>query len=139
MPITSHPDAVYLPPATFAERFGFAKPGGAAVSSVGAGAGAAHPAPHAAGHGGADVAAAAAAAAAAGEDGGRGELELEGEVVGGEEGREVREVVFYCKAGVRSKAAMRMASGEGGWDGVSVGHWGGGWDEWEKKGGEVER
>lgn len=77
--------------------------------------------PHAAGHGGADV----------GVEGGGGL---------GEEGEgEVEEVVFYCKAGVRSRAAAQMAMGEGGWKGVKVGQWGGGWVEWEKMGGKVER
>jgi len=51
----------------------------------------------------------------------------------------VEEVVFYCKAGVRSRTAARMAVGEGGWRGVKVGEMGGGWLEWEVKGGEVER
>lgn len=57
----------------------------------------------------------------------------------GGEGGGVQEVVFYCKAGVRSRAAARMAVGEGGWRGVKVGEMGGGWDEWSARGGEVER
>lgn len=45
-----------------------------------------------------------------------------------------REVVFYCKAGIRSRAAARMAW-EGGWRGV--GEYGGSWVDWvenEKEG-----
>lgn len=58
---------------------------------------------------------------------------------GDDYGGEVKEVVFYCKAGVRSKAAARLAGGVGGWDGVKVGDMRGGWVEWEKRGGPVER
>jgi len=49
-------------------------------------------------------------------------------------GRET-EVVFYCKAGVRSRAAARMAR-EAGW-GVEggVGEYAGSWDEWVGRGG----
>lgn len=86
-----------------------------------------NPKPYAAGHAGADVGAAAEEEAET--DGGMGDGEGEG----------VKEVVFFCKAGVRSRAAMQMALGEGGWRGVRVGQWGGGWVEWENRGGEVER
>ena len=56
---------------------------------------------------------------------------------GGEgEGEGVEEVVFYCKAGVRSRAAARMARE---WAGIRVGDMKGGWMEWEGKGGAVER
>ncbi len=51
----------------------------------------------------------------------------------------MKEVIFYCRAGVRSKAAARLAGGIGGWEGVKVGDMRGGWVEWEKKGGPVER
>ncbi|KAM0797293.1 Rhodanese-like domain-containing protein, partial [Usnea florida] len=44
-----------------------------------------------------------------------------------------REVIFYCKAGVRSRAAARMARE---WVGVRAGDMKGGWMEWEAKGGE---
>ena len=54
------------------------------------------------------------------------------------EGEGVKEVIFYCKAGVRSRAAARMAAGEGGWKGVRIGEFAG-WDEWVGKGGRVER
>lgn len=137
MPIVSNPDAVYLSPEDFEERFGFRKPG-SSTSSTSSSADAdeareqeedvvqstGNPAPYAAGHGGADVGAASLAA--------------EGKGAGDSEDR-VQEVVFYCKAGVRSRAAMQMAQGEGGWKGVKVGQWDGGWVEWEKEGGSVER
>lgn len=45
-------------------------------------------------------------------------------------------MIFYCKAGVRSRAAAQMARE---WKGVRVGEMRGGWVEWEGKGGEVER
>ena len=54
----------------------------------------------------------------------------------GGEGEGVEEVIFYCKAGVRSRAAARMARE---WGGVRVGEMKGGWMEWEGRGGEVER
>lgn len=82
-----------------------------------------NPAPYVAGHGGADVGAAS--------------VSVDDDVEG--QGGGVQEVVFYCKAGVRSRAAMQMARGEGGWEGVGVGQWEGGWVEWEKEGGKVER
>ncbi|KAI0532610.1 Rhodanese-like domain-containing protein [Xylaria digitata] len=46
------------------------------------------------------------------------------------------EVVFYCKAGVRSRAAAGLAR-EAGWTGV--GEFPGSWIEWSEKGGAVER
>lgn len=55
---------------------------------------------------------------------------------GKEEGKRVEEVIFYCKAGVRSRAAARMARE---WVGIRVGDMTGGWVEWEGRGGEVER
>ena len=61
---------------------------------------------------------------------GGGEREEEGE------GKGVEEVIFYCKAGVRSRAAARMARE---WVGIKAGDMQGGWVEWESKGGEVER
>lgn len=125
MPITSNPDAIYLPAADFHERFGFAKPDGEGGGEGEAAVSEGNPRPYAAGFGGADVG----AAAEEKEDGGMQEEEEEG----------VKEVVFFCKAGVRSRAAMQMANGEGGWKGVRVGQWSGGWMEWEEKGGKVER
>ena len=55
---------------------------------------------------------------------------------GNGEGEGVEEVIFYCKAGVRSRAAARMARE---WQGVRVGEMRGGWMEWEGRGGEAER
>ena len=62
--------------------------------------------------------------------------EAEGE---GKEGESAKEVIFYCKAGVRSRAAARMAAEEGGWRGVKLGDFRGGWLEWEQHGGKGER
>ncbi|KAI2625188.1 Rhodanese-like domain-containing protein [Xylaria nigripes] len=45
-------------------------------------------------------------------------------------------VVFYCLAGVRAKAAARLAQRIG-WQ--YVGEFPGSWREWEEKGGEVEK
>lgn len=47
-----------------------------------------------------------------------------------------QEVVFYCRAGVRSRAAAGLAR-EAGW--TAVGEYPGSWLEWEAKGGKVER
>ncbi|KAK2011207.1 Rhodanese-like protein [Colletotrichum eremochloae] len=46
------------------------------------------------------------------------------------------ELVFYCKAGVRSRAAAALAK-EAGW--TKVGEYPGSFLDWEKHGGEVER
>lgn len=46
------------------------------------------------------------------------------------------DVVFYCKAGVRSRAAAGMAV-MAGWSGV--GEYKGSWAEWSRRGGESER
>ncbi|KAF9881362.1 rhodanese-like domain-containing protein [Colletotrichum karsti] len=45
------------------------------------------------------------------------------------------EIVFYCKAGVRSKAFATIAR-EAGWK--NVGEYPGSWLDWKKNGGEVE-
>ncbi|KAI1265773.1 Rhodanese-like domain-containing protein [Xylariaceae sp. FL1019] len=45
------------------------------------------------------------------------------------------EVVFYCKAGVRSRAAAGIAR-EAGWK--NVGEYPGSWVEWAGKGGDIE-
>ena len=65
-------------------------------------------------------------------------MQVNNEAAGGgeREGEGVEEVVFYCKAGVRSRAAARMARE---WAGIRVGDMKGGWMEWEGKGGAVER
>ncbi|KAK8128575.1 thiosulfate sulfurtransferase [Apiospora sp. TS-2023a] len=49
---------------------------------------------------------------------------------------EEQEVVFYCKAGVRSRAAAGIAR-EAGWK--KVGEYPGSWVEWSGKGGKIER
>lgn len=46
------------------------------------------------------------------------------------------ELVFYCKAGVRSRAAAGLAR-EAGWK--NTGEFRGAWNEWFEKGGKVER
>jgi rhodanese-related sulfurtransferase len=46
------------------------------------------------------------------------------------------EVVFYCRAGVRSRAAAGLAQ-DAGW--TNVGEYPGSWLDWEGRGGEVER
>ncbi|KAK6211809.1 Thiosulfate sulfurtransferase rdl2, mitochondrial [Pestalotiopsis sp. IQ-011] len=46
------------------------------------------------------------------------------------------EVVFYCKAGVRSRAAAGIAR-EAGWS--KVGEYPGSWADWTGKGGKIER
>ena len=46
------------------------------------------------------------------------------------------EVIFYCKAGVRSRTAAGLAR-MGGWE--KVGEYPGSWDEWEGKGGRAEK
>lgn len=57
--------------------------------------------------------------------------------VGGDgRGKGVEEVIFYCKAGVRSRAAATMARE---WEGVKIGQYTEGWVGWEKKGGGIER
>lgn len=45
-------------------------------------------------------------------------------------------MVFYCKAGVRSRAAAGLAR-EAGWK--NTGEYRGAWSEWFEKGGKVER
>jgi rhodanese-related sulfurtransferase len=47
------------------------------------------------------------------------------------------EVIFYCKAGVRSRAAAMIAMQAG--FGAKVGEFPGSWSEWAEKGGEVEK
>lgn len=46
------------------------------------------------------------------------------------------EVVFYCKAGVRSRAAAGLAR-DAGW--AHVGEYPGSWMDWAAKGGKAER
>ena len=46
------------------------------------------------------------------------------------------EVVFYCKAGVRSRGAAGLAK-EAGW--TKVGEYPGSWIDWAERGGDVQR
>ncbi|KAF8863189.1 Rhodanese-like protein, partial [Acephala macrosclerotiorum] len=75
IPVTSKPDAFFISPEEFEDRFGFERPG------------------------------------------------------------KDKEVVFYCKAGVRSRAAAGLAK-QAGWE--KVGEYKGSWLDWEKNGGERE-
>lgn len=56
------------------------------------------------------------------------------------DGDKKTEVVFYCKAGIRSSAAARMAK-EAGWEGgeTSLGEYRGSWMDWVENGGKVEK
>ncbi|KAJ5455440.1 hypothetical protein N7475_010561 [Penicillium sp. IBT 31633x] len=51
---------------------------------------------------------------------------------------EPAQMVFYCKAGVRAKAAAQMAV-QAGYDPANVGVYMGSWLDWAKKGGKVEK
>jgi len=75
IPVTSKPDAFFITPEEFEDRFGFERPG------------------------------------------------------------KDKEVVFYCRAGVRSRAAAGLAR-QAGWENVS--EYSGSWLDWEKNGGEKE-
>jgi rhodanese-related sulfurtransferase len=77
IPISSAPDAFFLPESEFEDRYGFAKPG------------------------------------------------------------KDTEVVFFCKAGVRSRQAARLA-GQAGFGG-KVGEYPGSWLDWAENGGKVEK
>jgi rhodanese-related sulfurtransferase len=46
------------------------------------------------------------------------------------------EVVFYCRAGVRSRGAAGLAR-DNGW--TNIGEYPGSWIEWEGKGGKVQK
>lgn len=131
MPITSNPDAFYLSDEDFFDRFGFEKPqavqGSNPPTSTSESPYSAKAKEREAGSGlnaedGVDSADVNREEAGYGKEGG--------------EGKGVEEVIFYCKAGVRSRAAARMARE---WVGVQAGDMKGGWMEWEGRGGEVER
>lgn len=47
-------------------------------------------------------------------------------------------LVFYCKAGIRAKAAAQLAE-EAGYDPSRIGVYTGSWLDWEKNGGKSER
>ncbi|RAK99106.1 rhodanese-like domain-containing protein [Aspergillus ibericus CBS 121593] len=48
------------------------------------------------------------------------------------------EIVFYCKAGVRARAAAQLAV-QAGYEAERIGVYDGSWLDWAKKGGRVER
>ncbi|KAJ5808043.1 hypothetical protein N7474_009312 [Penicillium riverlandense] len=48
------------------------------------------------------------------------------------------EMVFYCKAGVRARAAAQLAV-QAGYDPARIGVYEGSWLDWEKRGGKVEK
>lgn len=48
------------------------------------------------------------------------------------------DMVFYCKAGVRAKAAAQLAV-QAGYDPRRIGVYDGSWLDWEKRGGRVEK
>lgn len=122
MPFWSNQEGIYLSAEDFYDRFGFEKPGEEGEAD-GKGAVESEEAEVAtAGHGGADPSA-----------------DLGVGAYGGGDAGVKKEVIFYCKAGVRSRAAAQMAAGEGGWKGVRVGEMSGGMDEWVGRGGKVER
>lgn len=124
MPLTSNPDAFYLDNDEFFERFGFEKPvsrqRGSQARDGGVGGG-----------GNPYTEELKRREAGAGLNGG----DVEAGEEDGQDGG-VEEVIFYCKAGVRSRAAARMARE---WQGVKVGDLKGGWMEWSASGGKVER
>lgn len=130
MPITSNPDAFYLGEEEFFERFGFEKPGASTTSAPSTAATSQSPYSNKMKqtevNGGLN----------SDSDGNVDSEAIDGEAGGSREGEGVEEVVFYCKAGVRSRAAARMARE---WQGVRVGDMKGGWMEWEGRGGRVER
>lgn len=46
-------------------------------------------------------------------------------------------IVFFCKAGVRAKAAAELAA-QAGYDKGKLGVYQGSWSDWQKNGGKVE-
>ncbi|KAJ5601307.1 hypothetical protein N7510_010841 [Penicillium lagena] len=48
------------------------------------------------------------------------------------------EMIFYCKAGVRARAAAQLAI-QAGYDPARIGVYEGSWLDWEKRGGRVEK
>ncbi|KAL1957453.1 hypothetical protein VTO42DRAFT_6021 [Malbranchea cinnamomea] len=56
----------------------------------------------------------------------------------GEKGKGGNDLVFYCKAGVRAKAAAQLAV-QAGYDPKRIGVYEGSWLDWEKRGGQVEK
>lgn len=132
MPITSNPDAFYLSDEDFFDRFGFEKPKAAKKSGESGGGSMSQP-PYS------PKAKEREANSGLNAENGVDSAEVNREAgygkIGGE-GEGFQEVIFYCKAGVRSRAAARMARE---WEGIKAGDMKGGWMEWEGRGGEVER
>jgi len=52
---------------------------------------------------------------------------------------EADEVIFYCKAGVRSRQAALLAGQARPVFGGKIGNYNGSWLDWEKNGGKVEK
>lgn len=55
-----------------------------------------------------------------------------------EAGGEGKEIVFYCRAGVRAKAAAQLAV-QAGYDPARIRVYDGSWLDWTDKGGKVEK
>ncbi|MCJ1278397.1 hypothetical protein MMC21_006212 [Puttea exsequens] len=133
MPITSNPDAFYLSDEEFYDRFGFDKPQAANTNiSYKEGKAATSQSPYS------PTMKQREADSGINLDSG---ATVDSEQInreagyGEEEDAGVEEAVFYCKAGVRSRAAARLARE---WQGIKIGDMTGGWLDWEKNGGEVE-
>ncbi len=141
MPLTSNPDAFYLSNEDFFDRFGFEKPRAAGTAPASSSDGEAE---------GRKVATdgnpfstrmkereANSGLNADGVDSMKVNEDAGAASIGdGGHGEGVEEVIFYCKAGVRSRAAATMARE---WEGVKVGQYAAGWVGWEKEGGRSER
>lgn len=56
----------------------------------------------------------------------------------GAEEDQTQEIVFYCKAGVRARAAAQLAV-QAGYDPAKLGVYDGSWLDWVDHGGKVER
>ncbi|KAL2001953.1 hypothetical protein VTN02DRAFT_931 [Thermoascus thermophilus] len=110
IPLASQPDALFLSPEEFETRFGFPKPGIAVPSSPSR------------------------AAGAEGPEAENFEIDETGETKGVSD----RPVVFYCKAGVRARAAAQLAL-QAGYDPARVAVYEGSWLDWVDRGGRVER
>jgi rhodanese-related sulfurtransferase len=138
MPLTSNPDAFYLSNEDFFDRFGFEKPRAADTASTSTSGGEAE-GRKAATDGNPFTSRMKGREANSGLNAdGVDSMEVNEEAGAASDGRAkgVEEVIFYCKAGVRSRAAATMARE---WEGVKIGQYAEGWMGWEKKGGRVER
>ena len=140
MPLTSNPDAFYLSEDEFFGRFGFERPRVVAAGDGQGDAGRRVPttaeSPFSPKQKEREAQAGLNSEEQGGSLGGHDEVGGGGEKVEADGRSGVEEVVFYCKAGIRSRAAARMARE---WKGVKVGDMKGGWMEWEGKGGSVQR